>query len=118
MAATYAAPSGTIVQGPAVVSTYGAAYPGYSAYSHPVVSAYSAYSSPVVSSYSHPVVSAYSAPVVSAYSHPVVSAYSSPVVAGGLVGHNSVDTVIAGPSGTIATSRHVPNLVGAHGLYY
>ncbi|XP_018563075.1 uncharacterized protein LOC108904860 [Anoplophora glabripennis] len=43
---------------------------------------------------------AYSAPVVVA--SPVVSAYSAPVIAGGLVGEQ---TVVAGPSGTVATGR-------------
>ncbi|XP_023312776.1 vitelline membrane protein Vm26Ab-like [Anoplophora glabripennis] len=42
------------------------------------------------------------APLVSAYSAPVVSAYSAPVVGAGLVGEQ---TVVAGPSGTIATGR-------------
>ncbi|KAJ8924252.1 hypothetical protein NQ315_007044 [Exocentrus adspersus] len=42
------------------------------------------------------------APVVSAYATPVVSAYSAPWVGAGLVGEQ---TVIAGPSGTVATGR-------------
>ncbi|CAH1163526.1 unnamed protein product [Phaedon cochleariae] len=100
------------------------------AYSSPVVSAYSgpvvsAYSAPVVSAYSAPVVSAYASPVLSAYSAPVVSAYSAHAVpsvyASGVVAHNSHDTVVAGPSGTIATSRNIatPTVYGhgIHGLY-
>ncbi|XP_018563100.1 vitelline membrane protein Vm26Ab-like [Anoplophora glabripennis] len=43
------------------------------------------------------------APLVSAYgAAPVVSAYSAPLVGAGLVGEQ---TVVAGPSGTIATGR-------------
>ncbi|XP_023309968.1 cuticle protein 16.5-like [Anoplophora glabripennis] len=57
-----------------------------------------AYSAPVVAA--APVVSTYAAPAVVA--SPVVSAYSAPVVAGGLVGEQ---TVVAGPSGTIATGK-------------
>ncbi|KAG5879412.1 hypothetical protein JTB14_027235 [Gonioctena quinquepunctata] len=76
-----------------------------------------------------PVVSAYSAPAVSAYSAPLWSAYAAPsVVANGVVAQNSVDTVVAGPSGTIATSKTVaapafysaPTVYanhGVHGLY-
>ncbi|XP_018563125.1 vitelline membrane protein Vm26Ab-like [Anoplophora glabripennis] len=43
------------------------------------------------------------APLISAYgAAPVVSAYSAPLVGAGLVGEQ---TVVAGPSGTIATGR-------------
>ncbi|KAG5879405.1 hypothetical protein JTB14_027228 [Gonioctena quinquepunctata] len=117
---------GVVAHTAPVVSTYAAhgirALPVHTAYSSPVVSAYS---TPVVSAYSGPVVSAYSSPVVSAYSSaPVVSAYAAPsVFSSGVVAHNTVDTVVAGPSGTIATSKTVsaPTVYaahGVHGLYY
>ncbi|KAG5879401.1 hypothetical protein JTB14_027224 [Gonioctena quinquepunctata] len=125
---------GVVAQTGPLVSTYAAhgihALPVHtaysSAYSSPVVSAYSApvvsaYSAPVVSAYSSPWVSAYSSPVVSAYSSgPVVSAYAAPsLVSSGVVAHNSVDTVVAGPSGTIATSKTVasPTVYAAHGVH-
>ncbi|KAJ8943409.1 hypothetical protein NQ314_009778 [Rhamnusium bicolor] len=55
--------------------------------------------------------SLYSAPL--AYSAPVVSPYAAPVVAGGLVGDQ---TVVAGPSGTIATGRSFATpFVGGYG---
>ncbi|KAG5879404.1 hypothetical protein JTB14_027227 [Gonioctena quinquepunctata] len=118
---------GVVAHTAPVVSAYAAhALPAHTAYAGPVLSAYSA---PVVSAYSAPVVSAYSAPAVSAYSAPLWSAYAAPsVVANGVVAQNSVDTVVAGPSGTIATSKTVaaPALYsaptvyanhGVHGLY-
>lgn len=52
---------------------------------------------------------AYSAPLVSAYAAPVVAAplaYSAPILAG-IAAQSTVDTVVAGPSGTIATGRTV-----------
>lgn len=52
---------------------------------------------------------AYSAPLVSAYAAPVVAAplaYSAPILAG-VAAQSTVDTVVAGPSGTIATGRTV-----------
>lgn len=55
------------------------------------------------------VFSAYSASVLPAHVAPLthlVSGYSAPVVPAPLVaGHRSVDTLVAGPSGTIASSR-------------
>ncbi|KAG5879410.1 hypothetical protein JTB14_027233 [Gonioctena quinquepunctata] len=126
---------GVVAHTAPIVSAYAAhALPAHTAYAGPVLSAYStpvvsAYSAPVVSTYSAPAVSAYSAPAVSAYSAPLWSAYAAPsVVASGLVAQNSVDTVVAGPSGTIATSKTVaaPALYsaptvyanhGVHGLY-
>ncbi|KAG5879402.1 hypothetical protein JTB14_027225 [Gonioctena quinquepunctata] len=121
--------AGVVAHTAPVVSSYAAygfhALPAHAAYSAPV----SAYSSPVVSAYSAPVVSAYSSPWVSAHSSPLVSAYSSApvvsayatpsVVASGVVAHKSVDTVVAGPSGTIATSKTVaaPTVYAAHGVH-
>ncbi|KAJ8963223.1 hypothetical protein NQ318_018689 [Aromia moschata] len=55
-------------------------------------------SAPGVVAYSAPAIAA--APLVSAYSAPVVSSYAAPLVTGGVIGARSV---IAGPSGTIAT---------------
>ncbi|XP_066254530.1 cuticle protein 16.5-like [Euwallacea similis] len=77
------------------------------AYSAPVVAAHTAYAAPVVAAHT-----AYSAPVVSAYSAPVVSTYSAPLVSG-VATHSTVDTVVAGPSGTIATGRTVASPVVA-----
>ncbi|ENN74578.1 hypothetical protein YQE_08900, partial [Dendroctonus ponderosae] len=92
------APAGQIIQEESV---------GVVAQTAPVVAAPAvAYSAPAAVAYSlpavasAPVLSAYSAPIVSAYSAPVVSAYAAPLVSG-------VDTVVAGPSGTIATGRTV-----------
>ncbi|CAG9863666.1 unnamed protein product [Phyllotreta striolata] len=115
---------------PAVVSTYSA--PAVLSYAHPapaVVSSYAHSAPAVVSTYSH------SAPVVAA--HAPVVAYSAPVLGAHSLGaHTQVDTVVAGPSGTIATSKTVaaPAVVAAapviaghgvhayaahgHGLYY
>lgn len=107
------------------------ASPYYSAFSAPAVAAYSPYQAPVVSAYPAPIVSAHSAPIDSAYSAPIlsahsapsVSAYSAPVVASRFTQKN---TVIAGPSGHIATSKtvagpavvaHGPTLY-SHGLYH
>ncbi|KAJ8943408.1 hypothetical protein NQ314_009777 [Rhamnusium bicolor] len=54
--------------------------------------------------------SLYTAPL--AYSAPVVSPYAVPAVAGGLVGEQ---TLVAGPSGTIATGRtFAPSFVGGY----
>ncbi|KAG5879403.1 hypothetical protein JTB14_027226 [Gonioctena quinquepunctata] len=121
------APGGSIVteQHPGVVAHTAPVVSTYAAHGIHALPVHTAYSSPVVSAYSTPVVSAYSGPVVSAYSSaPVVSAYAAPsVFASGVVAHNSVDTVVAGPSGTIATSKTVsaPTVYaahGVHGLYY
>ncbi|CAG9837950.1 unnamed protein product [Diabrotica balteata] len=139
------APGGQIIaeEHPGVVAH---SAPLVAAYSHPVVAAHAspivaAYSAPlvnphaasVVSVHSAPIVAAHAAPVVSAYSHPVVAAplvaaHSAPVVAHGVVNHREVDTVVAGPSGTITTSKLVasPAVVpaygvvghGVHGQYY
>ncbi|CAH1163527.1 unnamed protein product [Phaedon cochleariae] len=118
------APGGQIISEASPTVVAGAApilaSPVVSTYSSPALSAYS---SPVLSAYSAPVLSAYSAPVLSAYTAPVVSAYAAPAVyASGLAGHSSEDTVVAGPSGTIATSRKVATPAvyghGIHGLYF
>lgn len=118
---------------------------GLVAHTAPVVAAHTAYAAPVLahSAYAAPVVShsayAYGAPVAAAYAAPVAASYAAPVVAAratyaapalgyayGGVAHNAVDTVVAGPSGTIATSKtvHSPVAYAAplgyahHGLYY
>lgn len=121
-------PGGRVIaDSPAIVAE--AAPVVAAAYSAPLIKSapiVSAYSTPIVSSYSAPLVSAYSAPVVSAYSAPVLSTYSSPLLASGVVAQKSLDTLVAGPSGTIATSKTLtaptvvaaaPSLYAAHGLY-
>ncbi|XP_050294696.1 cuticle protein 16.5-like isoform X2 [Anthonomus grandis grandis] len=106
------APAGQIVQEESV---------GVVAQTAPVVAASApalAYSAPLVAhsapavAYSAPALAysaplAYAAPAHVAYSAPLVSAYSAPVVSSGVVGHSTVDTVISGPSGTIATGKTV-----------
>nr|XP_023026476.1 cuticle protein 38-like [Leptinotarsa decemlineata] len=119
--ATVAGPDGSIISSVAPGGQIVAEdYSGYVAHAAPVVAA------PVVSAYaSLPAYTAYSAPVISSYSAPVVSAYTAPsVVASGVVAQKSVDSVVAGPSGTIATSKTVatpaiyaaPAVYAAHGV--
>ncbi|KAF7267668.1 hypothetical protein GWI33_019156 [Rhynchophorus ferrugineus] len=108
---------------PAVVSAPALSYAAKTVVA-PSASVVSAYSAPVFSAYSAPAV-AYSAPAV-AYSAPslvgaplayaaksvvapsasLLSAYSAPVVSG-VVASSSFDTVVSGPSGTIATGKTV-----------
>ncbi|XP_050294695.1 uncharacterized protein LOC126734905 [Anthonomus grandis grandis] len=78
--------------------------PAIVARSEPLIAAPVSYSAPLV--YSAPL--AYSAPVVHGYSAPL--AYSA-----GIVAEKQLDTLVAGPSGTIATSKtvHSPALVAA-----
>ncbi|RZB41024.1 hypothetical protein BDFB_010218 [Asbolus verrucosus] len=122
------APGGTIIQeehpgvvahtAPVVAAPVVAAHTAYAA---PVVAAHTAYAAPVVAAHT-----AYAAPVVAAQ-----TAYAAPALAyssHGVVAHSAVDTVVAGPSGTIATSKalHAPGLVAHpapltyahHGLYF
>lgn len=87
------------------------------AYSAPYVTSYSALASPLA--YSAPLAyasHAYDAPAVAAYASPAVYAYAAPIAA-----RTSADTVISGPSGTIATSKSVDSPLvaayGVHGLY-
>lgn len=61
-----------------------------------------AYAAPAVAAYAHPAV-AYAAPA--AYAAPVAYAAAAPAV--------REDTVVAGPSGTIASTR-----IGAGAVYY
>jgi len=89
------APGGQIIQEESV---------GVVAHAAPVLS----YSAPVVAAHVAAPALAYSAPVVaaphiSAYSAPILSAHSAPIVAG----VSALDTLVAGPSGTIATSKTV-----------
>ncbi|KAJ8943394.1 hypothetical protein NQ314_009763, partial [Rhamnusium bicolor] len=103
---------------PVAYASYAA--PAVSAYAAPLRVAHSAYAAPSLvahSAYATPVVSAYSSPIVSraAYAAPYSYSVAAPVVAA----HGSVDTVVAGPSGTIATSRGLTtaDVVGSHGVY-
>ncbi|KAJ8943410.1 hypothetical protein NQ314_009779 [Rhamnusium bicolor] len=134
------APSARIIQGPSsrstivgpdgsVVSSVSPGgqiiteeHPGLTAYTAPVVATapvVTSYAAPAIVAHSAPVVSAYATPVVSTYSAPVLSAYAAPAVTSAVLSHKSLDTVIAGPSGTIATSKTVstPAVVAAPSLY-
>ncbi|XP_023025867.2 uncharacterized protein [Leptinotarsa decemlineata] len=125
--ATVAGPDGSVISsvapGGQIIAEDHAGYVAQAApvVAAPVVSAYAAHGA-----YALPAYSAYSTPVVSAYSAPLVSAYAAPsVVASGVVAHRSVDTVVAGPSGTIATSKTVaapavysaPTVYATHGVH-
>ena len=93
---------------------------GYSAFSLPYSSAALAYSAPNVGllgrSYGAPsIFSGYSAPLWS--NGRVLSGYSAPTVSG-VLGNTVADTVISGPSGTIATGRSIAApLVSSRGVY-
>lgn len=113
--ATVAGPDGSVISsvapGGSVVSDVA---PGYAAYAAPAAvaaPAVAAYAAPAVAAYSAPAFAAYSAPAVAAYAAPAVAAYAAPYaapVAYAAAPAVREDTVISGPSGTIASSRAAP----------
>ncbi|KAF7267675.1 hypothetical protein GWI33_019163 [Rhynchophorus ferrugineus] len=91
-----------------VVPAPAVAYSAHVAYPTPF--AYTAHGAPLIAAYSAPF--AYNSPFIPHYSAPF--AYSA-----GVVSQKQLDTVVAGPSGTIATSKtvHSPALVAAPQVY-